>query len=169
MTTLEERVQALEERECYDDTDIKEKMGYNDVPSGSNIQAEIDALEPEYVKSLFEDMLDEAILDENNTSVTRTLSFSVKTTDNYPVSLEAIYISGASDTGEHFQETTDSAGECTMSDVPDEDYLMYLNDFASQDVVSVNGESPVIEDGYIVLTVNESSTSFDIIVIPQQQ
>lgn len=60
MTDLEQRIQAIE----AENQDLKEKLGYDLVPADSNIQAEIDALEPEYVKSLFEDMLDEAIAEE---------------------------------------------------------------------------------------------------------
>lgn len=41
--TLEDRIiTLLENRPYYDDTDIKEKIGYNDIPEETNLQAEID-------------------------------------------------------------------------------------------------------------------------------
>ena len=158
MTTLEERVQALEERECYDDTDIKEKMGYNDVPSGSNIQAEIDALEPEYVKSLFEDMLDEAISEETQ-SVTRTLSFSVLYDGlRTPVQGVSIWLDSADD--DTFKGVTGNAGGCTISNVIDGEHRIFFKDNGGWvEPLSINGSSTVNK-----IEVSENQILFEILL-----
>ena len=44
--SLEERILALENR-AYDDSDVKAKMGYNDIPSGESLMSQINDIKNE--------------------------------------------------------------------------------------------------------------------------
>lgn len=117
MTDLDQRIQTIE----AENQDLKEKLGYDLVPADSNVQAEIDALEPEYVKNLFENMLDEAIDEETPKTVTFILLY-----DGSYVGGATITLRNISNSDEYISSVSDSNGECSIVNIPNGEYILNI-------------------------------------------